>query len=76
MRFATQFYANFKQGTSPLRFPSQIASINHFRPLVLSSVATVGDNETTRPGLLDFVGKAKWLVTHVQVSWSIYLICF
>jgi len=23
--------------------------------------ATLGDNNTTRPGLLDFTGKAKWL---------------
>ncbi|KAG6862508.1 hypothetical protein C0995_000056 [Termitomyces sp. Mi166 len=23
-------------------------------------IATVGDNNTTRPGLLDFTGKAKW----------------
>ena len=41
----------------------------------LPSAATIGDVNTARPGMLDFTGKAKWLVTHIRVALSAYLSC-
>jgi hypothetical protein len=37
------------------------------------NVATIGDNNTTRPGLLDFTGKAKWSVRSLRSTYPMHL---
>lgn len=63
----------FDLPSRPRRLTTFVHSYCDLSPL--PSAATIGDINTTRPGMFDLTGKAKWLVTHIRVSLSAYLIC-
>lgn len=50
------------KGLAKLQFPnkSELSDDNKLKFYGLYKTATVGQNNTERPGVLDFVGKAKW----------------
>ena len=53
-----QFYSYYKQGACEVR--SQRICGPHFPWVWSLNLATVGDVNIPRPGMLDFTGKAKW----------------
>ncbi|GJJ08386.1 hypothetical protein Clacol_002601 [Clathrus columnatus] len=49
------FYGHYKQG---MLYQTHV--LPHDSDLFLKTIATIGDINTSRPGMLDFVGKVKW----------------